>query len=113
MKIPGAERGVIEAAKLRDYLLSASHPVGRFKAAFFVALGDSQEAWQTLAADLRSHAVENEAKASEMNAYGQKYEVHGILRGPTGRVAAIVSVWIVLSGEDLPRFVTAFPGPRS
>ncbi len=112
MKIPGAERGVIEAAKLRDYLLSPSHPVGRFKAAFFVALGYSPEAWQTLAADLRSHAIENDARASDVNAYGQKYEVHGSLRGPTGRAATIVSVWIVLNGEDLPRFVTASPGPR-
>lgn len=66
--LPGAERAVIEAAKLRDYLLSPSHPIGRFKAAFFVPLGYSQEAWRTLAADLRRHVVDNDAMASEANA---------------------------------------------
>jgi uncharacterized protein DUF6883 len=111
--LPSAERAVVQAAKLRDYLLSPSHPVGRFKAAFFVGLGYSQESWQTLAADLRRHATENAADAGVPNAYGQKYEVNGILTGPTGRTAALVSVWIVLNEEDFPRFVTAFPGPRS
>ncbi len=37
--MPGAERGVIEDAKLRGYLLSSEHPIGRFKARFFAALG--------------------------------------------------------------------------
>jgi len=41
VKLLGVERGVIDAAKIRDYLLSDSHPVGRFKAAFFVAMGYS------------------------------------------------------------------------
>jgi hypothetical protein len=37
MVLPGSEHAVIDAAKLRDYLLSYEHPVGRFKAAFFAA----------------------------------------------------------------------------
>ncbi len=60
MRMPGAERAVIDSAKIRDYLLSPSHPVGRFKAVFFASLG--------------------------------------------------YTAWIVLAGEDFPRFVTAFPG---
>lgn len=36
MRIPNADRAVIEPAKLRGYVLSRSHPVGRFKAAFLV-----------------------------------------------------------------------------
>ena len=42
MKLPNASRATIDAAKLRDYLLSPAHPVGRFKAPFFAALGYSQ-----------------------------------------------------------------------
>lgn len=42
--------------------------------------------------------------------HGQKYEIHDIIRGPTGREAHIVTVWIILSGEDFPRLVTAYPG---
>ena len=37
MRIPNAERAVIEPAKLHAYLLSRNHPIGRFKAAFFLA----------------------------------------------------------------------------
>jgi hypothetical protein len=46
--IPNADRAVIEAAKLHDYLLSRTHPVGRFKAAFFHALGYSADNWRQL-----------------------------------------------------------------
>lgn len=44
VKLPGAERAFIDPSKVRDYLLSESHPVGRFKAAFFIALGYSAAA---------------------------------------------------------------------
>jgi len=40
MKLPNADRAVIEIEKLRDYCLSSSHPRGRHKARVFVtALG--------------------------------------------------------------------------
>lgn len=113
MKLPAAERAVVDSSKVRDYLLSESHPVGRFKAVFFAALGYSSANWEQLAADLRRHAADHEAVATEANPYGQKFEVRGTLRGPAARSAALVTVWIVLRGEDLPRFVTAYPGPRS
>jgi len=50
--LTNAERAVIEPAKIRDYLLSPSHPVGRFKAAVFASLGYTQENWQILHEDL-------------------------------------------------------------
>ena len=112
MKLPNVERAVVESAKIRDYLLSESHPVGRFKSPVFRALGYSAVAWETLADDLRRHAMENEAVATEANAYGQKYEVHGTLNGPSGEIL-VLAVWIVLNDEDFPRFVTAYPRPRS
>jgi Domain of unknown function (DUF6883) len=34
------------ARKLRDYLLSRLHPVGRFKAPFFASLGYGADNWQ-------------------------------------------------------------------
>lgn len=112
MKLPGADRAVVDEPKVRDYLISESHPVGRFKATFFRALGYSTTGWERLAMDLRIHAIANEATPTEVNEYGQKYEIRGTLAGPTGRTAALVAVWIVLRGEDVPRFVTAFPGAK-
>ncbi len=41
--------------------------------------------------------------------YGTKYAIIGPLTGLNGRVAEIVTVWIILAGEDAPRFVTAYP----
>jgi len=48
VQLPNPDRAVIDDAKVRDYLLSPSHPVGRFKAVFFAALGFSQADWPAL-----------------------------------------------------------------
>jgi hypothetical protein len=60
LPIPNPERAVIDSAKLRDYLLSRSHPVGRFKAAYFASLGYTQERWQDLEAGIRGHLGKSE-----------------------------------------------------
>lgn len=112
MALPRAEQAVVEPRKIRDYLLSPSHPLGRFKATFFEALGYSAEDWEVLVADLRRHAAEGEVVAREATRYGQRCRVGGPLRGPSGKEADVVSVWIILDGEYDPRFVTAFPGAR-
>ena len=113
MAVPNPDRAIVDPAKLRDYVLSASHPVGRFKALFFVALGYSAEHWEILDADLRAHLRSAVVARVEGTPYGQKYAVRGILRGPSGREADVISVWIVLRDEEFPRFVTAFPGGAS
>lgn len=110
MKLPGAQRAVIETAKIRDYLLSTSHPVGRFKMPFFAGLGYTGANWRRLEADLRDLAVNGDAQPGQPSPYGQKYEIRGMLKGPSGNSAEVVTVWIVLSGGDVPQFVTAFPG---
>lgn len=113
MPLPGSERAVVEPRKLRDYLLSPAHPVGRFKAAFFAGLGYTIENWGLLSADLRRLAVEGKAAPLESSPFGQKFEVTGRIQGPAGKEAEVVAVWIILAGEDFPRFVTAFPGAKA
>jgi hypothetical protein len=52
--LPDAERALIATEKLRDYLLSPTHAVGRFKAAFFAKLVTHKttgNAWQTVSVD--------------------------------------------------------------
>lgn len=110
MKLPGSERATIEPAKVRDYLLSSEHPVGRFKAAFFRALGYTQDDWPQLHADLLALAASGEAAVGQASDFGQKYEVRGSVEGPAGRSAEVVSVWIIRTGESAPRLVTAYPG---
>ena len=110
MKLPNVDRAVIEPAKLQDYLLSPVHSVGRFKAPFFAALGYNQEAWRQLEADIRGQHLTQEAQPAGASRYGQKYEIRATLTGPAGRPAQVTSIWIVHAGDDVPRFVTAYPG---
>ena len=98
----------ISSGKLRDYLLSPTHPIGRYKATFFRALGYEQSSWEILESDLRS-MLSAEAERSEVTIYGRKFEVRGTIVGPNGRSARLAAVWIILVGEAVPRFVTAFP----
>ena len=108
--LPNAANVIIEASKVRDYLLSPIHPVGRFKCAVFAALGYTQEEWEVLARDLRQLALSEEVKLGQSGRYGQKYEVNGKLEGPNGRVGHFVTVWLVKPVDLLPRLVTAYPG---
>jgi len=108
--VPGAERAVVDPAKVRDYLLSTSHSVGRYKAAFFNALDYSAERPSELERDLRTHLASAVVARVEGTPFGQKYIIRGMIAGPGGRRADLVSVWVVLTGEDYPRFVTAYPG---
>ena len=110
LRLPGAESGVISRTKICDYLLSATHPIGRFKAAFFSRLGYTIHNWERLQKDLLQLARAGEAVVAQKSPYGQKYEVRGTLVGPSGRQARMVTVWIVLSGEIDPQLVTAYPG---
>jgi hypothetical protein len=53
VKLPHAADAIVEPEKVRDYLLSPTHPIGRFKAAFFGMLGYSLDNWEDLRAKLR------------------------------------------------------------
>jgi len=108
--LPAVERAHIDPAKIRDYLLSAVHPVGRFKAVVFQALGYRAEEWQRLRDDLLALARSTEAVPGQASPFGQKYEVSGTLRGPNGREAKVTCVWLASADDGAPRFITAFPG---
>ena len=108
--LPAAERAYIDPAKVRDYLLSPIHPVGRFKAVVYRALGYKSEEWEKLRDDLLALARTTEAVPGQTSTFGQKYEVSGTLRGPNGREARLTCVWLVPVDGEAPRFITAFSG---
>jgi hypothetical protein len=110
MKLPEAQRAVIAPAKIQNYLLSTTHPIGRFKEPFFANLGYTVANWQKLEQDLLALAASGEAEPGRASPYGQKYEIHGTLNGPSGKSARVLTVWIVRFGSDVPQFVTAYPG---
>jgi len=109
-KLPGVERALVKPEKVRDYLLSAEHPVGRFKAAYFERLGYSRQEWHRFEQDILQMARTGAVAERPATRYGRKYEVSGILRGPSGREASVKTIWIVKVGEDFPTLVTVYPG---
>jgi hypothetical protein len=107
--LPNAARVTVPEAKVREYLLSSAHPVGRFKAVFFRALGFSPERWELLRDALLDIGTSGNAVPGQASPFGQKFEIRATLAGPSGRCADVVTVWMVLIGQDFAHFVTAHP----
>jgi len=107
VKLPNADKAYVPEEKVRGYLLSPDHAIGRFKARFFEGLGFTADHWEELRSRLLDLAQE-QAELGPATEYGQKYYVFGRLQGPTG-ARDVVSVWIVLVGDDIPRLVTVYP----
>ena len=87
MRLPNAVQAIIDAAKLRHYLLSLEHPIGRFKARFFRSLGFERHEFQRLGEALRGQRLPQDAVLVETTEYGQLFAIRAILRGPSGDAA--------------------------
>lgn len=109
MKLPNCEHAVIPRAKVVDYLLSDTHRDGQHKAGFFKRFGFAVAEWERLAQALREHAAAYDVTRVEPSPYGQRYIIEGIIRSPDMRNPLIRTVWFGETGEDTPRFVTAYP----
>jgi predicted ATP-grasp superfamily ATP-dependent carboligase len=109
VKLPNAERAIIPSDKLTDYLLSKSHLIGRWKARFFLSIGFSEAKADELKDALMYVAKTGEVKSAITTDFGVKYTLEGVILGPSGRSAAIRTVWIVETGQDRPRLITSHP----
>jgi hypothetical protein len=99
--ILNADRATVDPAKLRNYLLSATHPIGRFKARFFAALGFTPDRWEELVEALRIQHLTQDGQLARPTDEGQKYTIRAILNGPTGQSAVVISVWFIPAGGDV------------
>jgi hypothetical protein len=78
--LPNADRAVIDDAKVRDYLLSPEHSIGRAKAKFFARLGFRRDRWRELRDALLALAQTGSASRTAVSVFGQKYVVRGTIR---------------------------------
>jgi len=108
--LPNANQAIIDPLKLHGYLLSTTHPVGRFKTRFFSALGYAAERWQELEGDLRAQHLTQPAELSEVMPEGQLFTIRAILKRRNDQSALVLSVWFVPTTNGVPRFVTAYSG---
>ena len=109
MNLPNAENAYVEQAKIVDYLLAPEHPEGTGKAKFFAHFGFTVDAWERLAEALLVHAHTLPVVSMSETRYGTKYRIEGPVVCPDGRSPSIRTVWIIDSGAENPRLVTAHP----
>ncbi|MCI0710808.1 MAG: hypothetical protein L0154_11665 [Chloroflexi bacterium] len=107
MKLPNLENVLIEETKITAYLLSEEKSGG--KSAFFMGFGFTIDDWETLRESLIQHASAHEVRRSFETSHGVKYIIEGKMQTPDGRLPQVRSVWIVDTGKDVPRLVTAYP----
>jgi hypothetical protein len=107
--LPHADHAIVDEAKIRDYLLSDTHPVGRFKARVFRSLGYTVESWIRLRDDLLHHGQTGKVQRIDMSAYGMKVVISATLKGPNDASRPFRTVWLIPNHSNQPRLVTAFP----
>ncbi len=109
MKLPDADRVIVDESKVVDYLLSERHPDGRAKAAFFSAFGFRAQRWRTFARALRAQGASGEVTGMSESGYGTRYNVDGVIETPDRRNPQVRTVWIIDSERRAPRLITAHP----
>lgn len=105
-KIPNAPQAFVKEDKIKLYLLSDTHPVGKHKARVLRSLGFSLQQWDLLRDALCQHAQQNDYTDITPSINGPLYEVQCHLQTPDGRNPCITTVWEIAAGQA-PSFVTA------
>jgi len=62
-----------------------------------------------MAAALRILAISSPVTRSMESQHGTKYVVDGKIETPVGKTPMVRTVWIIDTGETVPRLVTAYP----
>src|SRR3989344_3954380 len=105
MKLPFAENAVISEKKIKDYLLSHNHPVGKLKAKFFASMGFSLKDFDKLRKLLLQIAINEDVINMIPSEYGEKYIIEGTINSPRHKSVRLQTVWIIDTGKKQPRFV--------
>lgn len=109
MKLPNADKALIQREKIADYLLNAAHPDNNGKAEFFESFGFRSDDWETLANAFRRAALDGEVIQHLETSHGVKYVLHAAMETPSDKSPLVRTVWIVDRGRNFPRLVTAYP----
>src|SRR5204863_570590 len=79
----------VEEAKVTEYLLSTTHPVGKAKAKFFFGLGFSVDKVEEFVSALRQHAADNPILEVVHHDYGTKTIIECFMPTPYGASCCI------------------------
>lgn len=109
MKLP--KDSLIASEKLTKYLL-VKRPVGD-KSEFLKQAGYTLDNWHKLAQDIREQILPKDAVLMERTAYGELFEIRGIIVGPNGAVLALRTVWMREAATGATKFITLYPDKES
>ncbi len=106
MKLPNAERAVVDLAKLRDYCLNPAHPEGNHKARVLAAmLGYMANDAEKLREIILAAILQHDATEGIRDEHGTRYRVDFETPGKRG-VVIIRTTWIIDTGDTIPRLVS-------
>lgn len=109
MELPNKLRAFVSVSKIADYLLSETHVVGKSKAKFFRSFGFNEANVSQLEKGLIDIAQTETVVETAETIYGKKYVVDGLLPTPGRDMIRLRTVWIIETGDDIPKLVTAYP----
>jgi hypothetical protein len=108
LKLPNAERAVIDVAKLRDYSLNPAHPEGKHKARVLAAmLGYTASDAEKLREIILTAVLQHEATEGSRDEHGTRYRVDFETQGKRD-VVMLRTAWIIDTGETIPRLVSCY-----
>jgi hypothetical protein len=106
--LPQAARAIVDIRKIQDYCLSPMHPRGRHKARVFrEVLGLRQSDAQWLRKALLDALPRGDAIEVAHDDFGVRFRVD-IGLGRQDKHGVVRTIWIIRSGEAVPRFVTCW-----
>ena len=110
-RLPNRERALLDIRKIEDYCLNPAHPRGRHKArAFRAALGVGRNDAQWLRKSILEGIQGADAIELAADAWGVRWRVD-VAVSRQGSSVLVRTLWIVRTGEDIPRFVTCWVFP--
>jgi hypothetical protein len=109
MKMPNADKAVIAAEKLRDYLLNLDHRRGGTKAKLLYSFGYRRADWRRLENDLRDQHLDQEVAQIIPGEYGMRYDIVAPIKTPHGRQLLVRTIWQIDTGTTTPRLITMVP----
>jgi hypothetical protein len=107
-RLPHSDEVILDLRKIEDYCLSPSHPRGRHKARVFREALDLQ---RNDASWLRDVLLEAARTGEGFRVAVDVWETYWRLDatiGRQGKSAVVRTIWIVRTGESVPRFVTCW-----
>ncbi|HLP10676.1 MAG TPA: hypothetical protein VK177_02030 [Flavobacteriales bacterium] len=107
--MPNKEYSIVEPQKIVSYLLNPDHEIGGPKSQFFFKFGFDREQPEIFERALKVHAFERDVFNTQPGLHGTKYKLVCEIVTPDARNPCIVTVWIINTGSETPKLVTAYP----